>query len=93
MVIFMNAGDMERLELSSDDWIDLTTAIEDGHEREVRGLRVIEYDIPAGCCGASFAEVNPLIPLSHRDEHAQTPAYKATPVHVRRSSAPPTRVA
>ena len=97
MVVFMNAGDLERLGLSADDWVDLTTAIdtpeEGGFERVVTGLRVVPYDIPAGCCGAYFPEVNPLIPLGHHDEHAHTPAYKATPVHVRRSAAPPTRVA
>ena len=62
MVIFMNAGDMERLELSSDDWVDLTTAIEDGHEREVRGLRVIEYDITGGLLRCLFPRSEPAHP-------------------------------
>lgn len=91
-VVFINRADMDRLGLEADAFVDLECAIEDGHARAVRGFRVVPYDIPAGCCGAYFPEANPLIPLGHHDDHAQTPAYKATPVRVSRSAAPPTDV-
>ena len=93
MVVFINQADADRLGLKADDFVDLTTAIDDGRRREVKGLRVVPYDIPAGCCGAYFPEANPLIPLDHHDDHAHTPAYKATPVRVTRSAAPPTQIA
>ncbi|MCP5898988.1 hypothetical protein NL320_26515, partial [Klebsiella pneumoniae] len=63
-----------------------STAIDDGTERVVKGLRVIVYDIPKGCVGAYFPETNPLVPLSHHDPKAHTPAYKAVPVTIRRSA-------
>ena len=63
----------------------MTTAIDDGIERVVRGFRVVPYDIPEGCIGAYYPEANPLVPLSHHDKKARTPAYKATPVRVVRS--------
>jgi molybdopterin-dependent oxidoreductase alpha subunit len=81
-VVFMNPLDVERLGLSAKEAVDLTTAIEDGRQRTVRGLRIVPYNILPGCCGAYMPEANPLIPLGHHDEHAHTPGYKATPVRV-----------
>jgi molybdopterin-dependent oxidoreductase alpha subunit len=88
-VVFMNPLDVQRLGLSSKEPVDLTTAIEDGRQRTVRGFRIVPYNIPEGCCGAYMPEANPLIPLDHHDEHAHTPGYKATPVRVARSEAAP----
>ncbi|HEY1751715.1 MAG TPA: FdhF/YdeP family oxidoreductase [Caulobacteraceae bacterium] len=85
MVVFMNAADIERLGLAEGDMVDLTTAIDDGVARVVRGFRVVAYGIPEGCVGAYYPEANPLAPLSHHDTKAQTPAYKAIPVRVSRS--------
>jgi molybdopterin-dependent oxidoreductase alpha subunit len=89
MIVFMNAADMENQGLAADDFVDLTTAIDDGVDRVVRGFRVVPYDIPEGCIGAYYPETNPLVPLSHHDSKAHTPAYKAVPVRVNRS--PPDR--
>ncbi|MCR5872803.1 FdhF/YdeP family oxidoreductase [Phenylobacterium sp. J426] len=86
-VVFMNPADMTRHGLGADDLVDLSTAIEDGVTRVIRGYRVVPYDIPEGCLGAYFPEANPLIPLQHHDKKAHTPAYKATPVRVTRSGA------
>ena len=86
MVVFMNGADVARLGLADGELVDLTTAIEPGTERVVRGLRVVAFDIPEGCCGAYFPEANPLVPLSHHDTQARTPAYKAIPVRVSRSA-------
>jgi len=86
MVVFMNAADIARLGLKADDMVDLTTAMDDGVERTVRGFRVTPYAIPEGCIGAYYPEANPLVPLSHHDTKADTPAYKATPVRVLRAA-------
>ncbi len=85
MVVFMNPADIERQGLAEDDFVDLTTAVDDGVERVVRGFRVAPYDIPEGCIGAYYPETNPLVPLSHHDGKAETPAYKAVPVRVGKS--------
>jgi len=87
MVVFMNAADIERLGLAADDIVDLTTAIDDGVERVVRGFRIVRYNIPQGCIGAYYPEANPLAPLSHHDARSETPAYKAIPVRVSKSAA------
>jgi len=86
MVVFMNAEDVADRGLKDGEFVDLSTAIDDGTERVVQGLRVIVYDIPKGCVGAYFPETNPLVPLSHHDLKAHTPAYKAVPVTIRRSA-------
>ena len=87
MVVFMNEADIERHGLKADDMVDLTTAINAEIVRSVRGFRVVPYNIPQGCIGAYFPEANPLVPLSHHDKQAYTPAYKATPVRLSRSAA------
>ncbi|MBB6226318.1 molybdopterin-dependent oxidoreductase alpha subunit [Polymorphobacter multimanifer] len=91
MVVFMNATDIAAIELVDGDFVDLSCAIEDGHERVVQALRVVEYDIPQGSCAAYFPETSPLVPLGHHDIQAHTPAYKAVPVRVKASAAKPAR--
>ena len=86
MVVFMNPADVERRGLAKDDFVDLVTALDDGVERVVRNFRVLPYDIPEGCIGGYYPEANPLVPLSHHDSKAHTPAYKAVPVRLRKSA-------
>ncbi len=86
LVVFMNAADIAALGFTGGEFVDLTTAIDTKTLRVVRGLQIVPYDIPAGCCGAYFPEANPLVPLSHHDTAAHTPAYKAVPVRVSRSA-------
>ena len=86
MVVFMNPADVESHGLEKDDFVDLVTALDDGVERIVRNFRVLPYDIPQGCVGAYYPEANPLVPLSHHDGKAHTPAYKAVPVRLRKSA-------
>lgn len=85
-VVLMNRTDIARLGLSPGDPVELVTAIAKDHVRSVMGLRLVAYDIPAGCCAGYFPETNPLVPLSHHDPKAKTPGYKAVPVHVRRAA-------
>ena len=86
-VVFMNEADIAKLRLADGDAVDLTTALRGAHRRSVKGLRVVAYGIPEGCCGAYFPEVNPLFPLDHHDSKAKTPAYKALPVRITRAEA------
>jgi len=88
MVVFMNPADIERLGLEEGEAVGLATAVDDGVQRQVGGFRVVRYEIPQGCIGAYYPEANPLVPLSHHDKKALTPAYKATPVRVVRGAAP-----
>ncbi|WP_439534000.1 FdhF/YdeP family oxidoreductase [Polymorphobacter sp.] len=86
MVVFMNEADIAARGLAGDEMVDMTTAMDDGHERVVRGFRIVPYDIPKGSCAAYFPEATPLVPLGHHDLHAHTPAYKAVPVRVTAST-------
>ena len=79
MVVFMNAADIAGGGFADGDSVTLSTALGDGVERRVAGLRIVAYNIPKGCVGAYFPEINPLVPLSHHDAKAHTPAYKAIP--------------
>jgi molybdopterin-dependent oxidoreductase alpha subunit len=86
MVVFMNPTDMAELGFREGEYLDLTGAIEDGVERAARGFRIVPYAIPRGNVGAYYPEANALIPLSHHDRQARTPAYKATPIRLSRSA-------
>jgi molybdopterin-dependent oxidoreductase alpha subunit len=86
MVLFMNPEDIREQGFHEGEFLDLTGVIDDGTERVVRGLRIVAYAIPRGSLGAYYPEANALIPLSHHDRQARTPAYKATPVRLSRSA-------
>jgi len=85
-VVFMNREDIAARGLMAEEYVDLETAIADGRERIVRGMRIVPYDIPKGCVGAYYPECNPLVPLTHHDRKAHTPAYKAVPVRISSSA-------
>ena len=85
-VIFMNARDIVRLGFAKGDIVDMVTAIEPQTRREVTGFRIVEYDIPEGCCAAYYPETNPLFPLAHHSPKAKTPSYKLLPIRLTRSS-------
>ena len=85
LIVFMNPADIERQGFTGGEFVDLTTAVDDGVHRTVKALRIVPYDIPPGCVGAYFPEANPLVPLWLHDKEAHTPAYKAIPVRIARS--------
>ncbi len=87
MVVLMNRDDIERLGLHEGETIKLATSANDGITRELEGLRVTPYDIPAGCIGAYYPEANVLMPLSHYAKGSMTPAAKSIPVTVHRAAA------
>ena len=82
-IVLINPEEMSRLGLAEGQPVKLECAIKDGHERVVRGLRVVGYDLPDGCVAAYYPEVNPLVPVHYRDELSHTPAYKGVPVRIR----------
>ncbi|HEY0206323.1 MAG TPA: FdhF/YdeP family oxidoreductase [Acetobacteraceae bacterium] len=84
MVVFMHRNDVDRLSLAEGDIVRLTTAMGDAVERHVDGFIVTPYDIPEGCIATYYPEANPLIPLWHKAEGADTPAAKSIPVSVRK---------
>ncbi|OLP57927.1 formate dehydrogenase [Xaviernesmea oryzae] len=88
-VIFVNRADIDRLGFAPGDIVDLVTALEPETERRVAGFRLLDYDIPEGCCAAYFPETNPLFPLSHHDPQAKTPSYKLLPIRLERSQSKP----
>jgi molybdopterin-dependent oxidoreductase alpha subunit len=87
-VLLINAAEIERAGLQAGDIVTLTTDTEDGVHREVGGLTVVPFDLPDGCVGAYYPEVNPLVPLGHHDFASKTPAYKSVPVRLHKQSSP-----
>ncbi len=81
-VVLMNAHDVARLGLRDGQLVSLVADADDGVRREVRGLRVVSYDIPRGCVGGYYPECNPLIALSHYALQSKTPAAKSVPVRI-----------
>ncbi|WP_229429073.1 FdhF/YdeP family oxidoreductase [Massilia sp. ST3] len=89
MVLFMAPADMARLGLGEGDTVDLRGAARDGVERRVAGLRIVPYDVPAGCIAGYYPECNPLIPLWHHARESKVPAAKAIDVIVERAGSAP----
>ncbi|MDB5592901.1 FdhF/YdeP family oxidoreductase [Enterovirga sp.] len=88
MILFMSANDIARLGLEDGAEVDVATDARDEFAREVKGLRVVKYDIPEGNCAGYYPELNVLLPLWHYDEQAKTPAAKAIPVRVAKAAPP-----
>lgn len=72
--MLLKVADIARLGLAEGDRVTATTAVDDGHLRQVRGLRVTPCEVPLGCAAAYFPECNPLLPLAHHAEGSKVPA-------------------
>jgi molybdopterin-dependent oxidoreductase alpha subunit len=83
-VVLMNRNDASRFNCVDGDIVNLIGAAGDGVERQVDGLRVVIYDIPAGCCAGYFPELNPLLPLWHHASRSKVPAAKSIPVRIKK---------
>ena len=80
-VLFMNQADLVRIGLAEGDVVDVWTALAHARpDRVVRGLMLVAYDIPDGCCASYYPETQPLIALEHVDPDSLTPSYKSVPV-------------
>ncbi len=83
MVAMMNREDIARLGLTAGQKITLESDADDQVDRAVEGLMVVEYNIPAGCIGGYYPELNYLIPLEHHALESHVPAGKSVPVRIR----------
>jgi anaerobic selenocysteine-containing dehydrogenase len=79
-VLLMNANDIARLRLSDGEMVTVSTEAHDQIRRQVRNMRVTQYEVPEGCCAGYYPECNPLIPWWHHAEGSKTPAAKSIPV-------------
>ena len=82
-VLLMNPEDISRAGLASGQMVSLVSDADDGIHRQVGPLKIIPFNLPDGCVGSYYPEMNPLIALSHHDEKSKTPANKSVPVRIR----------
>lgn len=86
MVLLMHPEDMAERGLAEGASVLATTALgageDDGHARQVAGLRALPYDLPRGSVAGYFPECNPLVPLSHHAKKSHVPAGKCIPIRV-----------
>jgi molybdopterin-dependent oxidoreductase alpha subunit len=86
-ILFLNAGELDRLGFEEGDVVDVVTALAFVREdRIVRGLTLVSHSLPDGCCASYYPETQPLIALEHHDTQSLTPSYKSVPVQIRRAS-------
>jgi molybdopterin-dependent oxidoreductase alpha subunit len=83
MILLINPNDMIRLGVKEGDVVNLASDAGDDVHREVGGLTVTPFDLPDGCVGGYYPEMNPLVPLWLHDEASKTPASKGVPVRVK----------
>ena len=81
-VLLMNPADIARAGLREGQTVGLESDAGDDVRREVSGLKVTPYLLPAGCIAGYYPELNPLVPLWWHDEQSKTPAVKAVPVRI-----------
>jgi molybdopterin-dependent oxidoreductase alpha subunit len=81
-VVLMNEDDMAERGITEGEEVVLLGAAADNVQRTVRGLRVVTYDLPRGCCVGYYPECNPLLPLWHHAEGSRVPAAKSIPVRI-----------
>ena len=83
-VVFMSARDIERAGLRAGARVDVHAEhrTANGAPRVLRGVTVVEYGLPEGCCGAYYPEANGLVALDQHDPDSLTPSYKSVPVRV-----------
>jgi molybdopterin-dependent oxidoreductase alpha subunit len=84
-VVLMCREDMAALGMEEGTPVSLVGDADDGVDRRLGGLHLIEYDIPRGTIGAYYPEANVLMPLAHFDKESHTPAAKSVPVRVERA--------
>ena len=81
-ILLINPDDMRRAGLAAGDRARLVSDAGDGVRRVVDDLTVTPFDLPDGCVGGYYPEMNPLAPLSRRDKASNTPASKGIPVRI-----------
>ena len=81
-ILLINPEDMQRAQLKEGDVVTLVGDAGDGVHRAVTGLKVTPFNLPGGCVGGYYPEMNPLVPLWYHDKASKTPASKGVPVRI-----------
>ena len=81
-VLLINPEEIRRAGLEAGQRVALVSDAEDGVVRRIEGLKVTPFDLPDGCLGGYYPEMNVLAPLSRHDLKSKTPASKAVPVRI-----------
>jgi molybdopterin-dependent oxidoreductase alpha subunit len=81
-VLLMNAVDIAHLGFSDGEIVTAVAAYDDGEDRRVDNMRIVDFDVPVGCIAAYFPECNPLLALHHHAEGSHVPAAKSIPVRL-----------
>ena len=87
MILLMNPDDMAREGLREGAIVGLVSDAGDDTHRQITGLAVTPFDLPAKCVGGYYPEMNALIPLWLHDKASKTPASKGVPVRLKRPTA------
>ena len=80
MIVLVNHRDMATQGLSEGQVVSLVGDVNDGVTRRIDGLTVTPFDLPDGCIGGYFPEMNALISLGYHEKLSKTPASKGVPV-------------
>lgn len=83
-VLPIDPDDMKQQGLNEGEVVALVGDAGDDVRREVSGLTVTPFDLPDGCLGGYYPEMNPLIPLWYHDKASKTPASKGVSVRIKR---------
>ncbi|WP_285406119.1 FdhF/YdeP family oxidoreductase [Luteibacter sp. ME-Dv--P-043b] len=81
-VLLMNPADIDRDGLHAGQVVSLVGDAGDAASRAVAGLTVTPFNLPSGCVGGYYPEMNPLMPLWYHDVASKTPAAKGVPVRI-----------
>ena len=84
-VVLLHRDDMKAQGLAEGDRVRITSHFEE-ETRCVEDFRVVAFDVPRGCAGAYYPEVNALVPIRSFAERSFTPAYKSVPISLERMS-------
>ena len=79
-VVFINAEDLSELGIENNTRADVIGLHDDGVERIARNFRLVAYDIPRGCVGGYYPELNVLVPHSNFGDKSYTPTSKSIKV-------------
>lgn len=84
-VVFVNKRDLQPMGLEAGDRVNIIGTYEDGHLRECRNFRVVEYDTPRGCIGGYYPEMNALVPHQTVGNMSFTPTSKSIRVRLEKA--------
>ena len=81
-VVFIHPEDIKDIGMNNGELVDLIGQSEDGRHRECKGFRLVSYDIPRGCIGGYYPELNELVPHQSVGDQSFTPASKSIVVRL-----------